>query len=279
MTTTATTTAPSKTEAAYNADPTYQGQTLTFGEIEALWIKANPTQAAWAPLMAGIAEAESGGRTGALNDAGTTTGASADYSVGLWQINYLGSLLTGRTQEYGSPGYLQQNPLAQAQAAGALLGNGAGISNWEGDPVGQYFMNSSSAPSVSQVLAVVSQKGYDQTQAFDPSTVTSAQLTSITNPIGEGAGIIGQTIEGGDKAIGDAAAKALGLGGATSALNSVDGLIGWISTPDNWKRAGVFVGGIALVVGGIILFVATSKTGQTAVSDAGQAGGLAALAA
>jgi hypothetical protein len=255
---------PSKTEVAYNADPAFNGVTLTFGEIEALWIKANPTQAAWAPLMAGIAEAESGGRTGALNDAGTTTGSSADYSVGLWQINYLGSLLSGRTAEYGSPGYLQQNPLAQAQAAGALLGNGAGIRNWEGDPVGQYFMSSGTAPTLASVLSVVNQKGYDTTDAANPPNLTAVELTSWTSDASGEAGALGQSIAGASELGGVLNAA----GGVTSTISGLSKIESDLTNKQWWIRVGEFAGGVALVVGGIAILITTSKTGQEIKADA-----------
>jgi hypothetical protein len=102
--------------------------TLTFGQIETLWVQ-NGGSPAWAPLMAGIAMAESSGSTTALNN----DPATGDYSVGLWQINYFGSLLAPRTAEYGSPGDLLNDPNAQASAAVKLFGNGAGASNWQGD--------------------------------------------------------------------------------------------------------------------------------------------------
>ena len=103
---------------------------MTFDQIQQLWIK-NGGDPGWAPLMAGIAIAESGGDTAALNNNPST----GDYSVGLWQINYYGSLLPGRTAEYGSPAQLQADPNAQAKAAISLFGNNAaGIGNWTNDP-------------------------------------------------------------------------------------------------------------------------------------------------
>jgi hypothetical protein len=87
--------------------------------------------------MAAVAIVESGGNTGALNDDPGT----GDYSVGLWQINYYGDLLQPRTAEFGSPANLQADPNAQAAAAISLLGNGAGITNWEGDAAGKQALN------------------------------------------------------------------------------------------------------------------------------------------
>ena len=102
---------------------------MNFQEIENLWIQ-NGGAPGWAPLMAGIAIAESGGNTAALNP----NSGTGDYSVGLWQINYYGSMLQPRTQRYGSPQDLLNDPNKQARAAIDLFGqNGAGLSNWTND--------------------------------------------------------------------------------------------------------------------------------------------------
>jgi hypothetical protein len=101
---------------------------LSYAQIQQLWI-ANGGPAGWAPLMAGIAIAESGGNAGILNN----TPSTGDYSVGLWQINYFGNLMTGRTAQYGSPASLANDPNGQAKAAIELFGGGAGIGNWKGD--------------------------------------------------------------------------------------------------------------------------------------------------
>ena len=122
---------------------------MTFDQIQQLWIK-NGGDPGWAPLMAGIAIAESGGDTAALNNNPNT----GDYSVGLWQINYYGSLLPGRTAEYGSPAQLQADPNAQAKAAISLFGNNAaGIGNWTNDPTWNRWVEAGrpQQPTASQV--------------------------------------------------------------------------------------------------------------------------------
>ena len=121
---------------------------LAFQNIEQLWID-NGGPAGWAPLMAGIAIAESGGDPSALND----NPATGDYSVGLWQINYFGSLLPGRTASYGSPAALQADPNAQAKAAIDLFGGGPGITNWTNDATWKQWVNAGrpNQPSASTV--------------------------------------------------------------------------------------------------------------------------------
>lgn len=112
------------------AGDSYPGGTgaLTFAQIEQLWT-SNGGNPQWAPLMAAIAEAESSGHPGVLND----NPGTGDYSVGLWQINYYANLLTPRSQRYGSPSTLWNDPNAQARAAVDLFANGQGASNWQGD--------------------------------------------------------------------------------------------------------------------------------------------------
>lgn len=102
---------------------------MDFSQIEQLWT-SNGGDPGWAPFMAAVALAESGGNPQAKNDNAST----GDYSIGLWQINYFGNLMASRTAQYGSPQSLQADPNAQAKAAIDLFGNnGAGIGNWKGD--------------------------------------------------------------------------------------------------------------------------------------------------
>lgn len=101
---------------------------LNFGQIETLWVQ-NGGDPKWAPLAAGIAMAESGGDTGALNNNPST----GDYSVGLWQINYFANLLGPRSASYGSPSELLKDPNRQAAAAVNLSGNGANWQPWQTD--------------------------------------------------------------------------------------------------------------------------------------------------
>ena len=145
---------PSPAQATAGDMATPLSGTLTFNQIEAIWI-ANGGSVQWAPTMAAIALAESGGRTTALNNNPST----GDYSVGLWQINYFQGLLGPRTAEYGSPAALQGNANLQAQAAIKLLGNnGAGISNWKGDPIGNY-VQSGQPLSLANAVSLLNQKG------------------------------------------------------------------------------------------------------------------------
>lgn len=106
---------------------------LSFAQLEQYWIQAGGSPV-MAPEMASIAEAESGGRSDALNN----NPGTGDYSVGPWQINYFGNLSPGRTARYGSPSTLQASPLADARAAVDLSSNGQNLSPWSTWKSGAY---------------------------------------------------------------------------------------------------------------------------------------------
>lgn len=166
--------------------------TLTYAQIEGLWI-ANGGSRTLAPIMAAIAKAESGGRTTALND----DAATGDYSVGLWQINYFGDMLSGRTKEYGSPAALMADPNLQAKAAISLAGNGSGLSNWTTYSSGAYKQYLSGAAPTTTGLPSGS-GGSTGTTATDASDSSSTCLISI--PITGGCLLTvseGQALKGG----------------------------------------------------------------------------------
>jgi hypothetical protein len=89
--------------------PKYTDWKHCFAELGALM----PSRAD-AIILAAIAGPESSYDMSVIND----TPATGDYSVGLWQINYYGSLHAGRVAEFGTPRQLIEGGLrAQARAA------------------------------------------------------------------------------------------------------------------------------------------------------------------
>jgi len=100
----------------------------TYSQLEGLWIQAGGSKTQ-APVMAAIAEAESGGNPNATGGVG---------EKGLWQINphTWGSLAT-------------YDPLGNARAA-VTVRNSQGLSAWSTYNSGAYkaFLNSSTSPSV-----------------------------------------------------------------------------------------------------------------------------------
>jgi Lysozyme like domain len=90
--------------------------------------------AANAQVMAAIGEAESSLNYRVIND----TPSTGDYSVGIWQINYYGSLYASRASAYGTPQQLVDGG-APAQAAAAWgVWRGQGFSAWSTFTSGAY---------------------------------------------------------------------------------------------------------------------------------------------
>lgn len=212
---------------------------LTYPQIQELWI-ANKGDPKAAPTMAAIALAESGGRTDALND----TPATGDYSVGLWQINYYGSLRPGRTASYGTPEALRADPNAQARAAKAISGNGRNFNPWTTyttrDPNRSYkrFMG----PAVSS----------------GGGGVFPDIVGAITNPTAAVAGIVSSAVGG----VGTAASAGLNwlTGGTIGAVSTVGDaamafvrFLGVVANPELWRRLGMILAGVLVIGLGLTL--------------------------
>jgi len=215
-----------------SAYPGTKGQTLTFKQIEDLWI-VNGGNPAWAPTMAGIAEAESGGMTNNLN-ANASTG---DFSVGLWQINYFGSLGPERAHSFGEPATLADDVNLQAKAAISLLGGGAGITNWKGDPVGNYAQDGKPL-SLATVQSIINKKG-------GPGFIGQAESAAVAAANFASGGLIHDA----QTAVGVASS-------AGTALSDFGTIAEDLSSAAFWKRIGVFVLGAATLVTGLVIFLA-----------------------
>ena len=82
-----------------------------------------------------VAQAESGLNPKALNDNPST----GDYSVGLWQVNYIGDMYQPRSQKYGTPEQLLSDPSRQAVAAYDISGQGTNFTPWTTYTSGKYL--------------------------------------------------------------------------------------------------------------------------------------------
>ena len=138
-----------------------------FDQLQSLWIQAGGA-AAWAPTMAAVAlGAESGGDPTIVNSIGAT---------GLWQI-----LISAHPQYTTAQ---MQNPLENAKAAVALLGNGSGISNWgkgTGDAIGTAVQANGDKPlTTQQALQYVNNP--PSTNATFTADVTTAAPTQTFGP-------------------------------------------------------------------------------------------------
>lgn len=234
--------------------------TLSFSEIEQLWINqgGNPQ---WAATMAGISEAESGGNSTAINNDPST----GDYSVGLWQVNYRGHgpgqyssdptqwpLYNSRVQQYGAPSDLQGNPASQADAAISLLGTGSGITNWQGDAVGNVAIQSGDKP------------------------LSDSEIQSILNGLGKGSINVSQADSvgsGNSPGQQDANTK---LTGAAGILQTIDGLLnpqgpGLVQNATSLGTAGIATAVQKIVVRGLFTvgFMGLTYLGVKTVTGTG----------
>ena len=242
--------------------PGTTGQTLTYHQIEDLWTR-NGGDPGWAPLMAAIAIAESGGTTNNLNNNAST----GDFSIGLWQINYYGALGPSRAPRYGQPAALGNSPDLQAKAAIDLFGNnGAGLHNWTNDAAWNAWKRAGAPqrPSEATVLAWGVVGGGNQALGPNPNDAGFSPATG-------GGAFAGQSAQGGDGS----------QGGASMMCNSSNG----ISLPlvggnfFNSCQVKAIVGGLLIglggiaLVGGLIVISGRTKTGQQVISGVSSLGG------
>ena len=225
----------SQAQTAVGAAQTFNNKpgTLSYSQIKTLWIQ-NGGDPAWAPLMAGIALAESRGDTRAWNK------TPPDNSVGLWQINYFGGNLQPRTARYGDPLSLSNNPNAQAKAAIDLLGsNGAGIGNWKGDPTWNAWIagGAPKAPSDLQVTSWLTNQG-----------ITSSGGSGVT-----GAGWLDGQENPSTPGTCSAGSKGIKLGVSTG-VGFIDGLLP-STTVFNACQTKAIAGGLMVSLGGSVLLV------------------------
>ena len=173
--------------------PGTTGQTLSFSQIMQLWTN-NGGNSAWAPLMAAVAIAESGGITNNLNNNAST----GDFSVGLWQINYFGALGPSRAASYGQPAALASDPNAQAKAAVSLFGDGSGWTNWQGDAAIKAWQHAGSpkTPSATTVLGWGVVPGGNQAAGPGPGQAGFAPVSGGTQTDNAGSGTATATLTG-----------------------------------------------------------------------------------
>jgi len=148
-----------------------------------------------AAVYAAIAEAESGLDLTVLND----TPATSDYSVGLFQINYYGSLYTSRAAKYGTPQQLALGGVTKQCLAAVDIGSG-GFTPWSTYNNGAYLQylhgavaptgtttsgapptiqEGSTGPYVVQLQTDLDQLGYSLAKDGDFGPLTRAAVISF----------------------------------------------------------------------------------------------------
>ena len=187
---------------------------------------------------------------------------TGDYSVGLFQINYFGSLLPGRTAEYGAPSTLLSNPQDQANAAYKLVG-GNSLSNLQ-----PWALTSSPASGVTPVGSTAS-IGKNTLAPYMPSSIAAVSEVGTFGPasasqIGQasswpGASPIGNALTSGGNTSAAAAKSAPGTtgnGGCSSKGAKGDGVIFTIphtSTSFTYCELKAITGALTIAAGGVIM--------------------------
>jgi hypothetical protein len=209
-------------------------------------------------IMTAIAGRESSWHPTSLNNNSST----GDYSVGLWQINYYGSLLDSRSAEYGTPQTLLANPQDQANAAYQLVGgnNLTGLSNWflgaspkQGVVPSPTVSGYQITPYMPQALSAASEVG-----TFGPapaSQIAQASTWPGTTPLGSA------LTSGGDTSLNSTAAGILNAAtnpqGCQSKGNvfKTGGVIGVGSFSFTYCELKALMGGLAIAAGGVIIII------------------------
>jgi hypothetical protein len=238
------------------ARPRTSGQYLTASALYRAGFRGWPLV-----IETAIAGPASGWNPHAFNNNPNT----GDYSVGLFQMNYFGGLLPGRTKEYGSPSLLLSSPQAQADAEYLLVGGNtlAGLSahGQTASPAegviplsggGGHSLN----PYIPSAAAAAAEVG-----EFGPASVEQIAQGS-TWP---GASPLGSALSGGNNPPAQTAATAAALNAATASNCSSKGNVfgtGGIFGIGSFKfthcELKALIGTASFVAGGILVVVGLS---------------------
>lgn len=120
--------------------PRYVKWTDARGYMESLGVSADN-----AAVFAAIGTAESSLDVSVIND----TPSTGDYSVGIWQINYYGSLYAGRAAAYGTPKQLILGGLGKQANAALGVWRSQGFGAWSTFTSGAYkaYLHGAPAPA------------------------------------------------------------------------------------------------------------------------------------
>ena len=142
--------------------------TYSYSQLEGLWINAGGPRAV-APVMAAIAEAESGGNSDAYNGHDTNGQGGTQVSAGLWQIS---NGTTTPVPNWSDPGANARDAVAKYKAGG--------FSPWGTYTSGAYraYLQNSTTPDTNV-------PGSPTAQASAAAAASSADCL-ISNPVGGG---------------------------------------------------------------------------------------------
>ena len=231
-------------------------QTLSLPQIYAL-LRANGASPQDALDLTQISTREDG--SGTINVVNNTP-STGDYSVGFFQINYLGSLMGPRTQAYGSPAQLASSPMAQVQAALKLWNSGKGASNWS--PHLQSGVVEPWTYGTNNSLAIQAQQAAESNyMGVANGALQSLGLPSVddTPPITPAwdSSTSGSSSGDGSSGGGVIQLNSDGSSGVQTLFGNaaLGTIVGRLASPGFWWSAGfIIVAGLFLLIGMIILF-------------------------
>ena len=200
---------------------------LSFDQLKQIWIEAAAgtkyATAAWATLMAAIAEAESSGNPQAVN---ATDNGGRQSSYGLWQIS------TG-THNPPSPNWA--DPITNAHLAIGKL-NGQGLGAWGTYSSGAYRKYLPGGVSAGTLPSSQNAPIPAETASFD-----------WANPL---------------SVAGSLTSAAKTLGDLSSTFSTLVKDVEWLFVPSHWVRIIAFMFGSGAVAAGTFAMMQTGKGGK-----------------
>lgn len=215
-------------------------------------------------IMTALAGREASWNPTALNNNPNT----GDYSVGLFQINYFGYLLKGRTAEYGAPSALLSNPQDQANAAYKLVG-GNSLANLQ-----PWALTSSPAAGVVPVGSTAS-IGKNTLAPYMPAAISAASEVGTFGPAPAsaiaqasawpGASPLGNALSsGGNTSSSSAASAAARMSSSSSGCSTkgangdgvvtkFGGVLGVGGVTLTYCELKALVGGLCIAAGGVVI--------------------------
>lgn len=231
----------------------------SYAQLEEIWIQGGGSKI-MAPLMAAIAEVESGGNPDAENPSGAT---------GLWQIEWplYANLVPGASSREA-----YHNPVINARAAVALSRNDPSVaagspvySNWLAfEPPGAYtqYLKGGVAPS-GPVPATTGATGSAQLTSFnvgdplDPFTAVDDLWHAVTSVITSPADIATSVTS-----------IAKNFGAFVGVFGAIIKDVEWLFVPSHWVRVGAFIFGTGFLAAGTwaLMRTGTGKAGDITLS-------------
>ena len=231
----------------------------TFAQLEELWIQAGGSRAL-APLMAGVAEVESGGNPNAYNASGAS---------GLWQIEI--PLHSGLVPGGGANVF---NPADNAKAAVTLSGNTiAGIrANWLAfEPAGAAEAiakqhggttpSSAGAPAAATSPSATSSASAAQLTSFTPGDLIDP-FQGIQAAVQAAAGSITSLISGPADIATSVTRLAKDFNTLVGLFNAILADIEWLFVPSHWVRIFCGLFGVGALIPGVWALMKTGSGQQ-----------------